>query len=103
MANTTINPEADAEIFKASQLSQNLATPHGIAGSLDARQGPSSPPDYEDKTQLAYRLGVSRRTIDSLVATRGIPFVRIGRKIVRFNRRDVDEHLALKNRVAPLR
>lgn len=72
----------------------------GIAFVGTSGDEPALPPDYEDKNQLAHRLGVSRRTIDAMVAERLLPFVRIGRKIIRFNRRDVDAHLARRHRVA---
>ena len=50
-------------------------------------------PDYENKRQLAARLGVSIRTIDNLL-TRGLPHVKLTRKLIRFPRSAVDGWLA---------
>lgn len=60
-----------------------------------ATPGTSQPParDYEDKKQLAARLGVSIRTIDNLL-TRGLPHIKLTRKLTRFPRAAVDEWLA---------
>ncbi len=49
--------------------------------------------DYENKKQLAARLGVSVRTIDNLLA-RGLPHLKLTRKLIRFPRAAVDEWLA---------
>lgn len=55
----------------------------------------SQPPvrDYENKRQLAARLGVSVRTIDNLL-TRGLPHIKLTRKLTRFPRAAVDQWLA---------
>ncbi len=58
------------------------------------------PPDYESKHELAHRLGVSVRWVDSAIATRALPFVRLGKKLIRFRRSEVDSHLARHHRVA---
>ncbi len=50
-------------------------------------------PEYENKRQLAVRLGVSVRTIDNLLV-RGLPHLKLTRKLVRFPRAAVDEWLA---------
>ena len=50
-------------------------------------------PEYENKKQLAARLGVSVRTIDNLLA-RGLPHIKLTRKLIRFPRAAVDEWLA---------
>ncbi len=42
-------------------------------------------PDYENKRQLAARLGVSVRTIDNLLV-RGLPPIKLTRKLTRFPR-----------------
>ncbi len=55
--------------------------------------------DYETKSQVAQRLAVSRRTIDNLMASRRLPFLRLSPKIVRFRRQDVDAYLARNFRV----
>jgi len=50
-------------------------------------------PEYEDKKQLANRLGVSVRTIDNLLL-RGLPHLKLTRKLTRFPRAAVDAWLA---------
>ncbi len=50
-------------------------------------------PDYENKRQLAARLGVSVRTVDNLL-TRGLPHIKLTRKLTRFPRVAVNEWLA---------
>jgi len=50
-------------------------------------------PDYENKRQLAARLGVSVRTIDNLLV-RGLPHLKLTRKLIRFPRAAVNEWLA---------
>ena len=55
--------------------------------------GHSNPKDYESKRELAARLGVSVRTIDNLL-TRGLPHLKLTRKLTRFPRAAVDEWLA---------
>ena len=50
-------------------------------------------PEYENKRQLAARLGVSIRTIDNLL-TRGLPHLKLTRKLTRFPRAVVDAWLA---------
>ncbi len=51
--------------------------------------GNSNPKDYESKKELAARLGVSIRTVDNLLA-RGLPHVKLTRKLLRFPRAVVD-------------
>ena len=55
--------------------------------------GQTREPDYENKQQLATRLGVSVRTIDNLLV-RGLPHLKLTRKLIRFPRVAVDEWLA---------
>ncbi len=55
--------------------------------------GQTKEPDYENKKQLAARLGVSVRTIDNLL-TRGLPHLKLTRRLTRFPRVAVDEWLA---------
>jgi excisionase family DNA binding protein len=58
--------------------------------------GPGQPPpvlEYENKHQLAARLGVSIRTVDNLL-TRGLPHIKLTRRLTRFPRVAVDEWLA---------
>ena len=51
--------------------------------------------DYEDKQQLAARLGVCPRTIDNLML-RGLPHLKLTRKLTRFPKAAVDEWLAAR-------
>jgi excisionase family DNA binding protein len=55
--------------------------------------GLTKEPEYENKQQLATRLGVSVRTIDNLLV-RGLPHIKLTRKLIRFPRVPVDEWLA---------
>jgi excisionase family DNA binding protein len=59
----------------------------------EAGAGDTGTPDYENKKQLAARLGVSVRTIDNLL-TRGLPHLKLTRRLTRFPRAAVDEWLA---------
>ncbi len=52
-------------------------------------------PEFETKRQLAARLGVSTRTIDNLLV-RGLPHLKLTRKLTRFPRAAVDEWLHQK-------
>jgi excisionase family DNA binding protein len=47
--------------------------------------------------EVAELLRVSRRTINNLVATEAIPFVRIGRRVVRFKRHAITKWLREQN------
>jgi excisionase family DNA binding protein len=49
--------------------------------------------DYETKKQFAERLSVSLRTVDNLLA-RGMPHVKLTRKLVRIPRVAADEWIA---------
>jgi excisionase family DNA binding protein len=51
------------------------------------------PRDYETKKQLAQRLGISERTVCNLML-RGLPHLKLTRKLTRFPRVAVDEWLA---------
>ncbi len=55
--------------------------------------GQQMEPEYEDKKQLAARLGVSSRTINNLM-DRGLPYLKLTPKLVRFPRAATDEWLA---------
>jgi len=66
-------------------MNQNETTERGPGGL--------APREYEDKRQLAGRLGVSVRTIDNLLA-RGLPHLKLTRKLTRFPRVAVDAWLA---------
>ncbi len=55
--------------------------------------GQATQPDYENKKQLAARLGVSVRTIDNLLV-RGLSHLKLTRRLTRFPRATVDEWLA---------
>ena len=61
---------------------------HAVPGAVQPRV-----PEYENKRQLAARLGVSVRTIDNLL-TRGLPHLKLTRKLTRFPRAAVDQWLA---------
>jgi phage terminase Nu1 subunit (DNA packaging protein) len=50
-------------------------------------------PEYENKRQLAARLVVSVRTVDNLLV-RGLPHIKLTRKLTRFPRAVVDQWLA---------
>ena len=55
--------------------------------------GHSNPKEYESKRELAARLSVSVRTIDNLLR-RGLPHIKLTRRLTRFPRAVVDEWLA---------
>jgi excisionase family DNA binding protein len=55
--------------------------------------GQTPAPDYENKRQLAVRLGVSIRTVDNLLV-RGLPHIKLSQRLIRFPRAAVDEWLA---------
>jgi excisionase family DNA binding protein len=55
--------------------------------------------EYLDKRQVAHRLGVSVRTIDTLMKARKVPYLKLTRKLVRFRRQDVDDYLARHFRI----
>jgi excisionase family DNA binding protein len=61
--------------------------------SLASSAGQTPAPDYENKRQLAARLGISIRTVDNLL-TRGLPHIKLTRKLTRFPRAAVDGWLA---------
>jgi len=65
------------------------------ANSPDTAPVGAPPPDSEllDKPATARLLGISIRTLDGLMAARKVPYLKIGRKIVRFHRQDVIAHL----------
>jgi excisionase family DNA binding protein len=64
-----------------------------------AGSGQTEKPDYLSKQQLAARLGVSIRTIESLMAEKKLPYLRLTRKLVRFPAAEVDNYLARNLRV----
>jgi excisionase family DNA binding protein len=66
--------------------------------SADRTEFPAAP-DYETKSQVAWRLNVSRRTIDNLMRQRRLPFIKLTSKIVRFPKADVDAFIAQNCRV----
>ena len=73
-------------MFDSDMTTQEDAQPNTGAGN-------SNPKDYESKKELAGRLGVSVRTIDNLLA-RGLPHIKLTRKLTRFPRIAVDQWLA---------
>jgi len=54
-------------------------------------------PEILTPDEVAAFLRVSRRTINSMVAAKAIPFVRIGRRVIRFKRRAVTKWLREQN------
>lgn len=64
--------------------------------------GKTEAPQYLNKQQLAARLGVSIRTIETLMAERKLPYLRLTRKLVRFPVAEVDACLAHNLRVKAL-
>jgi len=48
---------------------------------------------YENKQQLAERLGVSSRTVNIWMAERRIPFCKISERVIRFVPHEVDAAL----------
>ena len=67
-------------------MRNDITSANGASAATLARE-------YEDKRQLAARLGVSVRTIDNLLV-RGLPHLKLTRKLTRFPRAAVDEWLA---------
>lgn len=67
-------------------MSINESSDIGVAA------GHSNAKDYESKRELAARLGVSVRTIDNLLK-RGLPYIRLTRKLIRFPRVATDQWL----------
>lgn len=78
------NTQRDERACKISNMS---------ADDTIAEAAPAKEPEFETKRQLAARLGVSVRTIDNLLA-RGLPHVKLTRKLTRFPRIPVNEWLA---------
>ena len=56
--------------------------------------------DLIDKPAVAGLLGVSVRTVDSLMARGRIPYYKLSERCVRFRRSDVLDHLAKTCRIA---
>jgi excisionase family DNA binding protein len=71
---------------KVSSLAQ-------IAGSMTATQQPLNvvPTEFQlvDTETLARILGLNRRTIEGWIRKRRLPFIRVGKRCVRFKLRDV--------------
>lgn len=59
----------------------------------DPGSGLTGLPEYEDKSQLAQRLGVSTRTINAMM-NRGLPYLKLTAKLTRFPRSAVNQWLA---------
>ena len=62
---------------------------------IEFSEGPIRVPEFETKKQLATRLGVSVRTVDNLLL-RGLPHLKLTRKLTRFPRVAVDAWLAAR-------
>ena len=65
----------------------------------DIGAGLTDSPEYLTKKQLAHRLGVSIRTIDSLMRAKKLSYLKLTRKLVRFRKEDTDHYLARNFRV----
>lgn len=63
------------------------------AAQLATTTSQPAPREFDDKRQLADRLGVSIRTIDNLLV-HGLPHIKLTRKLTRFPRAAVDAWLA---------
>jgi|GEM_PF-830515 len=59
----------------------------------DADTDNSQMPAFWNKQQVAHQLGLSVRSVDNLIAKRALPFCRLGRKLIRFPREAVLEHI----------
>ena len=55
--------------------------------------------EFLTKSQVADLLRVSRRTVDNMLARQQLPFYRINRRLLRFRREDIMEHLRRNFRV----
>lgn len=58
----------------------------------DPNNDPSSPgkaPEFLNKAQVAQLLGVSKRTVDSLLAANQLPAVRFSKRLIRFPRQAI--------------
>jgi excisionase family DNA binding protein len=58
----------------------------------------ANPDELLDKPETAYRLKVSKRTLDAWMREGRVPFLKIG-KTVRFRWPDILAHLEHKNRI----
>lgn len=56
--------------------------------------------DLLSKPEAARLLGISVRTLDGLMARRAVPYLKLGRKLVRFQRGDLLAHIRERYRVA---
>jgi len=65
----------------------------GLKPNINITEGPARLPDYFNKQQLAAELGVSVRTVDNLLL-RGLPHLKLTRKLTRFSRIAVEAWLA---------
>ena len=74
-------------------LNGRMTAANNGQSSGERATGQATQPDYENKRQLAARLGVSVRTIDNLLV-RGLPHLKLTRRLTRFPRAAVDEWLA---------
>jgi excisionase family DNA binding protein len=85
--NTALACTLARQIERVVKMSSDNAT----SGQVGPIQQPVR--DYENKKQFAERLGVSLRTVDNLLA-RGMPHVKLTRKLVRIPRMAADEWIA---------
>jgi excisionase family DNA binding protein len=68
-----------------------MSSDNGTSGPVGPIQQPLR--DYETKKQFSERLSVSLRTVDNLLA-RGMPHVKLTRKLVRIPRMAADEWIS---------
>lgn len=57
--------------------------------------------EFLNKDQVAAMLCISRRTVDYMMARKQLPFFRFNRRLVRFRRADILEHVQRNYRVNP--
>jgi excisionase family DNA binding protein len=76
------------------QRQPNDAMHHENAEPPNSAPNPLDSFGFYDKRGLAAYLGVSLRTVDTLVAKRLVPFIRLGSsKLVRFPKDELHRHL----------
>ncbi len=63
---------------------------------------PPDSPDLDTKTRFALRASISRRTVDNLIASRKIPYLRLSPRLLRIPWRDALDHLRRNYQVNPM-
>ena len=72
---------------------KNVPQPAPAAGLTESTDG------YLTKQGVADHLHVSTRTIDQLMRSKKISYIKLTRKLVRFKKAEVDEYLARNFRI----